>query len=88
MQELEAEANRGMLFAGLVSGSYLTSYTAQAFLPEDGAAHGGLRHPTGISSLENDPQTYPQINLMKTILQLRFLLPMCVKLTTNQSWPC
>lgn len=29
------------------------------------------------------PQTYPQASLMEATLQLRFLLPMCVKLTTK-----
>lgn len=28
-------------------------------MPEDGAAHGGLRHPTGISNLENAPTNMP-----------------------------
>lgn len=59
------------------------SYTAQALLLGDGAAHGGLGHPTGISNGENAPQTYPQASLMEATLQLRFLLPMCVKLTTK-----
>lgn len=60
-----------MLLSGFLK--YL-SYTVKAHLYREGAIHSGLGPRTSVSNQKNSPQTCSQVNLMKAIPQLRFLL--------------
>ena len=56
------------------------SRSAQAHLTRTGSTHTGLGPPQSISKPDNALQTCLQTNLIEAILQLRFLLPRCIKL--------
>lgn len=70
-----------IVFPSLLPGCHPSP--TQAHLPRDGTAHSGLDPPTSISNQKNAPQ----VNLLEAILQLRFPLPKCVKLTTKIRHP-
>ena len=58
----------------LASLSYL-SYITQIYMPRNGTTHSRLGLSTSISNSENASKTRAEVNLIKAILQLGYLLP-------------